>query len=256
MDHKKHYDNLMSTRLLLKKDRYKLKKNGYYFEGHHILPKCKGGTGTSSKGLKCDNIVLLTAREHFIAHWLLWMIYRDRQMALAFHKMVSVNKDQKRVFSSSGYEEARLAFSYTNKGNKYGAGVKKTLSLEQRERISLFMKGRWSGDKNPFYGKRHTIDSKILISNKLKNRPVESTPGYKGIRVVIKDGLTIAEFKTSKEVANFIGCSASNVRHVLGGKQKSANGYKIKYKSEILESGTHGLTDRISKFKLFNGELA
>ena len=39
--------------------------NGEYKEIHHIMPKCLGGNNDSS------NLVELTAREHFVVHWLL-----------------------------------------------------------------------------------------------------------------------------------------------------------------------------------------
>ena len=51
---------------------------GGYSECHHIIPKAHGGTNNP------DNLVQLTAREHFVAHWLLWRIHRDRATALAF----------------------------------------------------------------------------------------------------------------------------------------------------------------------------
>ncbi len=40
-----------------------------YSENHHIIPKCMNGTDDS------DNLVSLTVREHFLAHWLLHLIY-------------------------------------------------------------------------------------------------------------------------------------------------------------------------------------
>jgi hypothetical protein len=230
MDYIKHYNGLMSTRLLLKEERHKKRKNGEYFEGHHIIPKSKGGTGISSKGLKNKNIVYLTAREHFLAHWLLWRIYRDRSSALSFHKMLSCNKNQERIKSSRAYEEARLAFSETNKGNQYGKLCKgKKLSEERKAEISKFMKGRWNGDKNPFFGRKHTDVTKKIISEKRKLAPVESIYNYKGYRRVIKNNEILGVFKTTKDVAEFINCSASNVRHVLCGAQSSANGYLIEY---------------------------
>jgi len=110
----------MQDRLDKKPERLLLKKNGEYFEGHHIIPKSKGGSGTSTRPKNNPNIVLLTSREHFLAHWLLWRIHRDRSSALAFHKMLSSNKNQNRITSSRGYEEAREAFRLTNIGNQYG----------------------------------------------------------------------------------------------------------------------------------------
>jgi hypothetical protein len=159
MNYNKIYEDLMSTRFIKKIDRIKEKKLGAYYEGHHIIPKSKGGLGYSNRPKNNSNIVLLTAREHFLAHWLLWRIYRDRSTALAFHKMMSINKLQKRAKSARGYEEARLAFSKTNKGNSYGKGQVKVISEEQKKKQSEIMKGRYIGDKNPFYGKNHTNET-------------------------------------------------------------------------------------------------
>jgi hypothetical protein len=230
MDYAKHYNNLMSTRLLLKPERHKMRKSGQYFEGHHIIPKSKGGTGISSRGLNNDNIVYLTAREHFLAHWLLWRIHRDRSSALSFHKMLSCNKNQERIKSSRAYNEARLAFSETNKGNQYGRfGKGKKMSEERKAEVSKFMKGRWSGENNPFFGMKHTDETKKILSEKRKMVREELVYNYKGYRRVIKNDEIIGVFKTTREVADFINCSMSNVRHVLGGTQKSANGYLIQY---------------------------
>jgi hypothetical protein len=216
--------------MALKVQRHAQKKEGAYFEGHHIIPKSKGGTGTSTRGLNHPNIVLLTAREHFLAHWLLWRIYRDRSSALAFHKMLSTNNHQTRTKTSRGYEEARLAFSETNKGNQYGKGKSKVITLEQKQRHSEFMKGRYAGDKNPFYGKVHSKETKEKLRAKALLRPSETAGGYKGIKQVLLNGVVVAEFKSSKEVAEYIGCSHSNVRHVLGGTQTAAKGFNIIYK--------------------------
>lgn len=149
----------MSDRLNQKPLRLKQKRNGFYFEGHHIIPKCKGGTGTSTRAKNNTNIVLLTPREHFLAHWLLWRIYGDRQMALAFHKMMSTTKNTNRITSSRGYSEAREAFRITNKGNTFGKGVVKVISEEQRLNHSKFMKGKYVGNCNPFFGKKHSTET-------------------------------------------------------------------------------------------------
>ena len=50
-------------------------KNDCYCETHHIIPKSEGGSNDKS------NLVNLTAREHYIAHLLLWKIYKDYKMA-------------------------------------------------------------------------------------------------------------------------------------------------------------------------------
>lgn len=40
-----------------------------YYENHHIIPRSLNGSNSS------ENLVLLTAREHFICHWLLVKIF-------------------------------------------------------------------------------------------------------------------------------------------------------------------------------------
>jgi hypothetical protein len=50
-------------------ERLALKKQGQYFEDHHIIPRSLGGKDT------IDNMALLTGREHYICHWLLTKIY-------------------------------------------------------------------------------------------------------------------------------------------------------------------------------------
>lgn len=88
--------------------------NGYT-ETHHILPKSMGGTDN------IENLVKLTAREHFVAHHLLWRIYRTKEMAYAFwemcnHKTSSKNKRNYNV-TSKQYEIARKSFIIFRKSN-------------------------------------------------------------------------------------------------------------------------------------------
>ena len=229
MNYSKIYDDLMSNRMILKYDRIEEKLNGVYFEGHHIIPKCKGGSGVSTKPKNSINIVLLTAREHFLAHWLLWMIYKDRQMALAFHKMLSTTKNTVRITSSRGYEEAREAFRVTNIGNTYSKGCTHIVTDEQRKNHSKIMKGKFLGDKNPFYNKLHSEESKEKIRKSRVGINKEKIWNYYGKKIVLKNDIVLGIFDTTKEVAVFINCSESNVGHVLGGTKKTAKGYVIKY---------------------------
>lgn len=232
MDYKKIYDNFMKDRLEKKPERLSEKKKGFYFEGHHILPKSKGGEGNSNRPKNNSNIVLLTAREHFLSHWILWRIYRDRSTALSFHKMLSVNKNQNRTSSSRGYEEARQAFRMTNIGNQHGKGKTRIVSDEQKQKQSKLMKGRYSGSKNPFFNKKHSDETKDKIRKSREGINKEKVWNYKGKKLILKNNIVVTELETTEEVARFIGCSESNVRHVLQGAQKTAKGYEIKYFKE------------------------
>jgi len=62
-----------------------------YTENHHILPKSMGGSNEPS------NMVKLSAREHFIAHWMLWKAYQNKEMTFAFWSM-KMSPKGKRTF--------------------------------------------------------------------------------------------------------------------------------------------------------------
>jgi len=103
-----HYHSLIETR------RDRVKEYGVYYERHHIIMKSMGG------GDEDTNLVFLTAREHFIAHWLLWRIYRNRASAYAFNAFTSLFtgknfKQRPSKYSSKGYAEAREAYSYIHR---------------------------------------------------------------------------------------------------------------------------------------------
>jgi hypothetical protein len=102
-----------------------------YMEKHHIIPRSMGGSNSK------DNIVSLTAREHFVAHWLLWRIHRNREMACAF-SIMSRTKN-KCYYSSRGYEAARKAIAQVQTGKKH--------TQQARLKISLGLKGRVTSEE-------------------------------------------------------------------------------------------------------------
>lgn len=77
-----------------------------YVERHHVSPKSVGGTNDA------HNIVKLTAREHFVCHWLLTKMFtqgsRERQkMSLALHRMAYGMNASKYRINARTYESIR-----------------------------------------------------------------------------------------------------------------------------------------------------
>lgn len=66
-------------------ERAKIRKLAGYVERHHIIPKCIGGLNDN------NNIAILTAREHFIAHLLLTKIYPTNPNIILAATMMSVS---------------------------------------------------------------------------------------------------------------------------------------------------------------------
>lgn len=79
--------------------RNKKKREGY--ERHHIVPKCMGG------GDEPENLVLLTIREHFVAHRLLTKIYPGNLGLFQAVFFMSRTREGVRIVSSRGFSDLR-----------------------------------------------------------------------------------------------------------------------------------------------------
>ena len=85
MEYSKIYDKIIARG---KERGYDKRKLDGYYEMHHIIPKCLGG------GNAKDNLVLLTAKEHFVCHLLLERIYpNDKGLKLAAYRLIYGNKE-------------------------------------------------------------------------------------------------------------------------------------------------------------------
>jgi len=143
MDYRKVYDAIIT--------RSKSRALTGYTETHHIIPKCLGGSN------KKENLTILTAREHFICHWLLSRMYPgNRKLAYAFFAMCKQqNSLQERYIPSSrAYEEARSNYSRlglteehkqkisksqlknTNNSSRVFKGMKSNMSEQGRQKLA------------------------------------------------------------------------------------------------------------------------
>ena len=135
MNYLKHYYRLVNRAHLEERS----KKDSYY-ESHHVKPKSLGG----------KFLVLLTAREHYIAHFLLYKHYKlygnkneQIKSARAFNCMTFSSADNITRYNSHTFQYARIAF------NKSISGI-----------------------NHPMYGKKHTVDARIKIKKALSKRSI------------------------------------------------------------------------------------
>jgi hypothetical protein len=115
-----------NIRIQNKKDFKKDPSTGKYYEGHHIVPKCIGGTGESHQW-EDPNIVLLTPKEHYMAHRLLTCIYPSnaRLHYALWRMMCSGSTVQTRHLPSARiYERLRLSYIRICKQEKTNANLK------------------------------------------------------------------------------------------------------------------------------------
>lgn len=78
MNYELHYQALLEKHGLVKRP-----KNANGYERNHILPKSLGGTNGP------ENLIYLTGRQHLLAHWFLYKIHNNVEMAMAFFAMRS-----------------------------------------------------------------------------------------------------------------------------------------------------------------------
>ena len=120
-----------------------------YLETHHIVPKSFGIGGEKDK----ENLVQLTAKEHYIVHCLLPKFINNTQfkkkMEYALWYMSTKNTGY--TPSSGSYTRAREI-------------VVKNINLRNDSELTRAKKSN-AGSRNGMYGKTHTIETKKIIGN-------------------------------------------------------------------------------------------
>ena len=173
MDYKRIYNEIVKNR--------KLNKFDGYTENHHIIPKSCGGSDEK------ENLVELSAREHFICHYLLTKIYKPKtkefySMVKAFSMMSCSSDNQERYINSRLYESNRkymseaMSQSYSGiKHSQYGTcWINNGLESKKikKELLQDFVDTGWvKGRINVF-----TDEQKMIISVRSKNMEHKSRP--------------------------------------------------------------------------------
>ena len=126
-----------------------------YVEQHHILPRSMGGSNDA------ENLVSLTAREHFLAHWLLFKVYRSKECALAFRLMLDAQgrrRGRDYAVAKEVYAGAMRGAVNPAKRPEVRAKIVAALTAAhpyrgiKRPQHAAKMKGRLAGASNPAYG--------------------------------------------------------------------------------------------------------
>lgn len=172
MNYEKIYNDLMTSR----KSMNRKKGCGTYYESHHIIPASIGGTSDK------ENLILLTFKEHFIAHLLLVYMYTGKnriKMANALHRMSFDRKNENKILSSSQYSMVKTIYrnSEPQKGERNSMYGKSLYSIwlekygkeeADKKLIEYKKKTTKTGEKNSFYGKTHSKETKEKLSIKKK----------------------------------------------------------------------------------------
>lgn len=173
MNYQKIYNQLI--------DRAKIRNlKGVYFERHHIIPRAHGGNN------KKENLVKLTAREHLLAHLLLWKIHKDSSMACAVWFMAHTRGIR---INSHTYETLRIQQSIYVANKMKGrivtqhtrdligkAHIGKIVSQSTKDLISVSRQGSIRKPK----GYKHSMSEEEKLRRSNRKGKGLGNPGFVG----------------------------------------------------------------------------
>ena len=174
--YRRWYDALMA------KARARNSLNGYS-ERHHIKPKSLGGSDVRT------NIVRLTYREHYLAHWMLTKFKRGEARRKMSHALWRLSGSRgERIVAGWQYEVARRAqrdamstpkakadmaavsvamwHNPKIRARMLAAQIGRKCSVETRALLSAKQRAAWSAE-------RHLAMSKLLAGRKLRPETIE-----------------------------------------------------------------------------------
>lgn len=178
MDYQKLYNNIIENAKLLNR----VKSIDNYYEIHHILPKCLGGTNDEK------NLVILTAREHFLCHKILTYIYPcNSKIMFGFQMMVYTHKNSRNLkLSSRDYAYLK----YLRFSNGVSEETKQKMRNAERKEMSDDSRLNISKGLDLYYNSSEMLEKKRL---KLQERE------QKIANKELKKKLNRAKFKESEQ---------------------------------------------------------
>jgi hypothetical protein len=148
-----------------------------YYEKHHIIPRSLGGDNSK------ENIVGLTAREHYICHLLLTKMYIENttewyKMIKAFGMMLWCRgSDQERFITNRDYERYKIYFSKSmsisqskENNNQYGTIWINNKALKENKKLPKFEEIPDGWDKGRIINWDKYNKKETLKANKQKER--------------------------------------------------------------------------------------
>lgn len=204
-----------------------------YKEKHHIIPKCLGGNNDK------ENLVELTAKEHFLCHMLLCEIYPYKNKLRHALFLMAIGKQkikEKYAISSRVYERLKFEYSQMLTGklqtietkNKKSKSMLALWDKKTQEEKSEIGQKRWNTRKKNGTDKV-TQKQAENISKALKGRKI--TWDRKRNKIILQFDLQnnfIKEWVSISEAERQIG---GDIKSAIAGRQKTAAGFIWKSKN-------------------------
>lgn len=208
-------------------DKAKNRINEGYTEKHHIIPKCMNGTNDK------ENIVSLTAKEHFICHRLLCEMYPENtKLKYAYYCMHNLKNEhqENRNYKIYSNEYERLKYEIYNirlKNKKWD----RTGSKHSQETIEKIKIARSKQTFSEETRKKFSENAKRLHSN-----GIIKGNGFKPIKCILND----INFNSLTEASHYFDVSITTIQRKIksGGfiEKIDITELELKYTKEIKEN--------------------
>lgn len=182
-----------------------------YREYHHVIPRSLGGSNAK------ENIVQLTARQHFVCHLLLVKMTSGQarfKMICAAHHMSVCHRQERYKITSIAYERLKKLRSDSMKGaNNPNYGNNAPLSARHRANLSRSLRNSEALKNRGASWRQHISESQsrgVTVINSVTNE-------------------IFGEWPNCTRVAEVLGCTRANVKAAIrndtciGRKLKSLN---------------------------------
>ena len=210
-----NYQNIYEQIIEKAKSENRTKGGEKYYESHHIIPLCLGGTG-KVKEHHHPNIVLLTGKEHLLCHMLLIEIYPKEPKLKQALWLMAINKNKKThnryKISCRLYERIKIENNLILKENipNKKRNHECYRNPERGKKISESSKGKKQSTETKL--KRAIANSKPIIQSDL-------------------DGKFIREWISATEASRFLKHKKiNNIQNACKNRCKTAYGFIWKYK--------------------------
>lgn len=215
MNYKKIYNSLV-TRAVSRKKLRRTQEGYVYYEKHHILPRCLGGTDDKS------NIILLTAEEHWVAHLLLVKMYPGNVSLIYACQAMSMagGYNQRTTNKLFGWIRRKYAdiISSKHKG--------RVLSDEHKRKLSEINKGlkrpHMTGNNNPMH--KEGVKERVLAKREGQLR-VQKRDSV--VFMFIKVDKSETFVGTRQEFRKYSGLTSVDVYALVSGAQKKSKTWQL-----------------------------
>jgi len=184
--------------------------NGYrslgYFEKHHILPKSLGGSNDK------ENLVKLTAREHFICHALLIRFLTGKdlyKMKWAFHQMCtwSIKSDShiEKYVNSAIYESFKRNFQKGENNSQFGKRWYYNTLTGESKKFNNLPSGEWKPGRK----------FKEEINRVRKNSSITTAELAKRTNLILNSDVDLTKFGWQTKVSKLTGLTKREIYYAI-----------------------------------------